>query len=81
MIHNCDMTFYDTVIDHTTLFYDVITQIKPLFELCPLVLLMSFISQKYLIVNLFLHVVKTYNRAIKNMTPKIYILKYVIMYE
>ena len=30
----CGMIFYDAIIDHTTLFYDIITQIKPLLELC-----------------------------------------------
>ena len=30
----CGMIFYDPIIDHTTLFYDIITQIKPLLELC-----------------------------------------------
>ena len=32
-------------------------------------------------VNLFLYVIKLYNRAIKNMTSDVYVLKYVIMYE
>ena len=42
---------------------------------------MSFISQKYLIVCLFLYVIKIYNRAIKNMTSEIYVLNYVIIYK
>ena len=47
----------------------------------PFVLLMSFVSQRHFIVNLFLYVIKLYNRATKNMTSEIYVLKYVIMYE
>ena len=30
----CSMIFYDAIIDHTTLFYDIITQMKPLLEHC-----------------------------------------------
>ena len=30
----CGMIFYDAIIDLTTLFYDIITPIKPLLELC-----------------------------------------------
>ena len=41
---------------------------------------MSFISQKYLIVNLFLYVIKFYNRTVKNMTSEIHVLIYVFMY-
>ena len=29
------LIFHDTITDHTILFCDIITQIKPLLELCP----------------------------------------------
>ena len=77
----CGIIFYDAIIDHIPLFYDIITQIKPLLEFVPFVLLMSFVSQKHLIVNLLLYVIKLYNRATKNMTSEIYVLKNVITYE
>ena len=28
------MVFYDTIIDHTILFHAIVTEIKPLLELC-----------------------------------------------
>ena len=76
----CGMIFYYTIIDNTTLFHDIITQIKPPLELS----YFCFINEFYLtevFVNLFLYVTKIYNRAIKNMTSEIYVLNYVIMYE
>ena len=30
----CGIIFYEVIIDHTTLFHDIITEIKPLFEFC-----------------------------------------------
>ena len=70
------MVFYDTIIDHTILFHAIVTQIKPLLELC------SFCCiNEFLIVCLFLYVIKIYNRAIKNMTSEIYVLNYVIIYK
>ena len=74
------MIFYDAIIDHTTLFYDIITQIKLLLELCSFCPINEFCLTENLIVNLLLYAIKLYNRATKNMTSEIYVLKNV-MYE
>ena len=55
----CGIIFYDTITDHTTLFYDIITQMKPLLELCSFSPINEFYLTEAFIVNLLLYILST----------------------
>ena len=80
-MHYFGMIFYNTLIDHTTLFYEIITQIIPLLELSGFCAINEFYLTEAFNCYLFLHVIKLYNREITNKTSEIHVLKCVIMYE